>query len=252
MSKYRYDKSLFLVCKMAERCFECFRPQSHCLCEYAKPVVESGIKFIFLMHPKEARHQRTGTGRLSHIALKDSEIIVGIDFSKNQHFLDLINDEKYFPMLMYPGEDAWNAKKEGFSSIIGNKTLLVIIIDATWFCSRKIIEHNPQLLKLPRLSFYGDYRSIFTFKKEPKPEYISTIESCYYLIKELQSIEKKSSGNSIVNNNANPEPLMKVFKKMIKDQLQAENDRIEGKLPNVFAHDWKYHAKKEIPTFLDT
>ena len=117
MSKYRYDKSLFLVCKMAERCFECFRPQSHCLCEYAKPVVESGIKFIFLMHPKEARHQRTGTGRLSHIALKDSEIIVGIDFSKNQHFLDLINDEKYFPMLMYPGEDAWNAKKEGFSGL---------------------------------------------------------------------------------------------------------------------------------------
>lgn len=236
---------------MADRCFECFRPKSHCLCEYAKPEIDSGIKFIFLMHPKEARHQRTGTGRLSHVALKDSEIIVGIDFSMNQHFLDLINDEKYFPVLMYPGEDAWNAKRDGFSEIVGNKTLLVIIIDATWFCSRKIIEHNPMLLNLPRLSFYGEYRSIFTFKKEPKPEYISTIESCYYLIKELQSIDNHSENNSIVNKNANPQPLMNVFKKMIKDQLQAENDRIEGKLPNVFAHDWKYREKKVIPDFLN-
>ena len=40
---------------------------------------------------------------------------------------------------------------------------------------------------------------------------------------------------------------MTVFKKMIKDQLQAENDRIEGKLPNVYAHDWKYTKTREIP-----
>lgn len=202
------------------------------------------------MHPKEAKHQRTGTGRLSHISLKDSEIIVGLDFSNNERFLNLLSDNNFFPVLMYPGKDAWTAKKEGFAKIVGNKKLLVIIIDATWFCSRKIIEHNPFLLKLPKVSFFGEYRSIFTFKREPRPEYISTIETCYYFIKELQSIvQDENLSNSIVNKNANPEPLMNVFKKMIKDQLQAENDRIAGKLPNVYAHDWKYTNLRKIPDF---
>ena len=83
--------------------------------------------------------------------------------------------------------------KEGFKEEIGNRKLLVLILDATWFCSKKMIEHNDFLLKLPRVSFYKDYRSIFTFKHEPRPEYISTIESCYYFIKELQ--EKKWKGS---------------------------------------------------------
>lgn len=237
---------------MAERCLKCFRPISHCLCEYAKPEIDSGIKFVFLMHPKEARKQRTGTGRLSHIALKDSEILVGLDFSKDRRFMELMSCPDFFPVLMYPGENAWNARQPDFIKTVAGRKLLVIIIDATWFCSKKIIQKNPGLLKLPQISFYGEYRSIFTFKREPKPEYVSTIESCYYLIKELQQVELEkspalSSACNVVNKNANPEPLMTVFKKMIKDQLQAENDRIEGKLPNVYAHDWKYTKTREIP-----
>lgn len=235
---------------------------SHCLCEYAKPEIESGIKFLFLMHPKEAKHQRTGTGRLCKIALRDSEIIVGLDFSKNERFNQLINDKNYFPLVMYPGDDAWTAKREGFREAVGSRKLLVILIDATWFCAKKIIEHNPFLLTLPKVSFYGTYRSIFTFKREPKPEYISTIETCYYFIKELQEVQKNnfavsdSSENKsvsvppLVNPDADPEPLMNVFKKMISDQLVAENERIAGLRPDVYGHDWKYKKSKEIPDYL--
>ncbi len=229
---------------MSERCFKCFKPTSACLCKYTQKL-DTGIKFIFLMHPKEFKRQRTGTGNLSHISLKDSEIIVGLDFTKNEYFQNLLNDSKYFPVLMYPGEDALNAKSENFSKILDGKTLLVIILDATWFCAKKMIEHNPFLLKLPKLSFYGDYRSIFTFKHEPKPECVSTIESCYYLIKELQSV-------NLVEQNLNPEPLMTVFKQMIKLQLQAENERILGIRPNTHNYDGKYKKLKEIPDFIKT
>ncbi len=227
---------------MSERCYKCFRPKDYCLCKYCKPVT-TGAKFIFLMHPKEARHQRTGTGRLSHLCLTDSEILIGVEFKNNDHLNDLLSDKKYFPVLLYPGEDAWTAQNPDFSYAIGNRSLLIIVIDATWFCSRKIIEHNTHLLKLPRLSFSGSYRSQFTFKREPCPEYISTIESCYYLIKELQQAE-------LVNTTTNPEPLMTVFKQMVKDQLQAENERIEGLRPNTHGYDWKYKKKKNIPSNL--
>lgn len=226
---------------MSERCYKCFKPASVCLCKYTEEL-DTGIKFVFLMHPKEAKRQRTGTGNLSHISLKDSEIIVGLDFAENKRLQELLKDPQYFPVMMYPGEEAWNAKKEGFAEVLNGRKLLVLILDATWFCSKKMIDHNPFLLEMPRLSFYGEYRSIFTFKHEPKPECVSTIESCYYLIKELQSV-------NLVSENINPEPLMNVFKEMIKLQLTAENERILGIRPNSHHYDGVYKTLKEVPDF---
>ena len=195
------------------------------------------------MHPKEVKKNHTGTGWITRASLKDCEIVEGLDFSNSTRLNKMLNDPQYFPVLLYPGEDAWNAKKEGFSEKVNGRTILAIIIDATWFCSRKIIEHNPELLKLPKLSFYGEYRSIFTFKKEPRPECVSTIETCYYLIKELQT-------TGLANKECNPEPLMTVFKEMIKNQLRAENERILGLRPDIHHCDGKYTEIKEIPDFL--
>ncbi len=226
---------------MSERCTRCFKPLSNCLCKYTKEI-DPGIKFVFLMHTKEAKRQRTGTGNLAHISLKNSEIIVGLEFSQNKRLQELLSDPKYFPVMMYPGEEAWTAKKEGLKAAIGNRTLLVLILDATWFCARKIIEHNQFLLDLPRISFYGDYRSIFTFKHEPRPEYISTVESCYYFIKEMQEV-------GLVATDVDPEPMMDAFKQMIKFQLQAENERILGLRPNSHSYDAKYNKIREIPDF---
>lgn len=226
---------------MSDRCYRCFKPESACLCKYTKEI-DVGIKFVFLMHPKEFKRQRTGTGNLSHITLKNSEIIVGLNFAENERLQQLLKDPQYFPVMMYPGENAWTAQREGFKETLAGRTLLVLILDATWFCSRKMIEHNPFLLELPRVSFTGDYRSIFTFKREPRPEYISTIECCYYFIKEMQSAE-------MVNPEIDPEPLMNVFKEMIKLQLTAENERIQGLRPNTHHYDGKYKQLKEIPVF---
>lgn len=194
------------------------------------------------MHPKEAKKNRTGTGRISHISLKDSEILMGIDFSENKRLQTLLSDPKYFPMMMFPGNEAWTAKKPGFKEAIGDRIPLAIILDSTWWCAKKMIQANPFLLELPRLSFYGDYRSIYTFKKEPEPECISTVESCYYLIKEMQD-------NGITDKNVNPEAMMDAFKEMIRFQLQAENERILGLRPNVHEKDRLYKKLREIPTF---
>lgn len=226
---------------MSERCYKCYKPTTACLCKYTKEI-DSGIKFVLLMHTKEAKRQRTGTGNLTHVCLVDSEIIVGFEFEHNQRLQELLHDPQYFPVMMYPGDDAWTSKKEGFRDVLKGKKLLVLILDSTWFCARKLIEHNPFLLQLPRLSFFGDYRSIFTFKHEPRPEYISTIESCYYLIKEMQN-------ENLISSSVDPEPLMTVFKEMIKFQLQAENERILGLRPNTHSYDSKYHKLKEIPKF---
>lgn len=227
---------------MRELCYSCLRPKDSCFCKYLKPF-DSEIKFVFLMHPKEAKRQRTGTGRIAHAGLIDSEILVGIDFTQNKRLCELLNDDKYFPVLLYPGEDAWNAKKEGFKEKIGNKKVLAIIIDSTWFCSKKMLKLSTNVMSLPKLSFYGSYKSIFTFKKEPSEECVSTIETCYYLIKEFQDC-------GLVGKKSECESLMTAFKEMIKMQLQKENDRILGILPNTHAKDTCYRTLKEIPDYL--
>ena len=226
---------------MRQICYNCLRPIESCLCKFVPPF-DSGVKFVFLMHPKEAKRNRTGTGRVAHAGLIDSEILVGIDFTKNARLCELLADEQFFPVLLYPDENAWTAQKEGFKAKIGGKKLLAIIIDSTWFCSKKMIRLSTNIMSLPKLSFAKSYRSIFTFKKEPSEECVSTIETCYYLIKELQEAE-------IVQKSVNPECLMTAFKELIKFQLQKENDRIDGKLPNSHATDFKYTKKKEIPKF---
>lgn len=226
---------------MSYRCPRCQKKGEFCLCKYTKEI-DSGIKFVLLMHPKEVKKNRTGTGWITRISLKNCEIIEGLDFSQNARLNALLADPQYFPVLLYPGDDAWTAKKPGFAEEAGGRTILAIIIDATWFCSRKIIQHNPELLRLPKLSFAGEYRSIFTFKREPRPEYISTIETCYYLIKELQGI-------ALARTDCDPEPLMDVFKQMIKDQIRCENERIMGLRPNIHESDSHYNKLRKMPEF---
>ncbi len=226
---------------MRDLCLKCFRPKAYCYCKFIKKV-DSGIKFVFLMHPKEAKKQKTGTGRLAHLSLPESEIIVGIDFTKNERVCALIKDPHYYPLLLYPGKDAWTCSKKGFKETLGQKKLLVFVVDSTWFCSKKMLKLSTNITSLPKFSFEGSYKSIFTFKKEPEEYCLSTIESCYYLIKEMQS-------SSLVEKSVNPEPLMDVFKKMIVFQLEKENERIDSGLPGTHMKDVVYTKKKIIPTF---
>ncbi len=226
---------------MRDLCLKCLRPKESCYCGSIRPV-DTGIKFVFLMHPKEAKRQRTGTGRLAALSLPGSEILIGVDFTRNERLNRLIADPQYYPVLLYPGDDAWTAGTEGFKAAAGNRQLLVLIVDSTWACSRKILKLSPNVLSLPKLSFSGAYRSIYTFKHEPKEYCVSTIESCYYLIRELQQA-------GMAEKHADPEPLMDVFKKLIQFQLTKENERIASGQPGSHAYDWKYTRRREVPTF---
>ena len=227
---------------MSNLCYKCFRKKDNCYCQYAKDV-DCGIKFVFLMHPKEFKYQKTGTGRLAHICLPESEIIMGIDFTQNQRVTELLADPSYYPVLLYPAEIPVTAKSPELKEKLSTgKKLLVFVIDSTWACSNKMIRLSPNIAKLPHISFFGNYKSVFTFKREPKEYCVSTIESCYYLIKEMQT-------SGIADSQIDPEPLMNVFKKMIVFQIEMENLRIQGKLPNIHPKDSLPRKTRKVPTF---
>ena len=199
------------------------------------------------MHPKEAYKQRTGTGRLAHLTLIDSEIIVGIDFTENPRLKSLIENPNYYPVLMYPSEDAWTATgyrenpPHTLKEACNGKTLLVILVDATWACAKKMVKLSKNLHILPKISFTAGYQSIYTFKTEPQEDFISTIETCYYLLKELRAGEFSTT---LTQPDFDPEPLMNIFKKMITTQLESQRRREESGEPDRYQLAGSLRAKK--------
>lgn len=198
---------------MALKCTKCFRPQKTCLCNRIS-TLDPGIKFLFLMHPKEAYKNRTGTGRLAHLSLKDSEIIIDTTFDNNRRFQELLNCGEFYPVMLYPHKEAIYTKDIA-PKLDSSKKLLIILIDATWDLARKMILRSPSLLCLPKITFFNSYKSQYRFKKQPHSSYLSTIETCYYLINELKS-------GGVISKNIDQEPLLDIFKILVDFQIGCE------------------------------
>ncbi|MBC7369847.1 MAG: DTW domain-containing protein, partial [Undibacterium sp.] len=88
-------------------CYRCFWPQALCWCASITPM-PTRTRFVFLMHPKEFKHEKAGTGRLTHLCLADSEIHMGLNFDTHEAVQELIADPANFPVLVYPGPTARN------------------------------------------------------------------------------------------------------------------------------------------------
>ena len=65
-------------------------------------------KFVFLMHPKEFKHEKAATGRLTHLCLSNSFVQVGVDFDADEAVRAVMDDARNFPVLLYPGPMARN------------------------------------------------------------------------------------------------------------------------------------------------
>ncbi len=162
-------------------CLRCFRPIKSCFCQSIKPF-PTKTQIIILMHPMEAK-EKVGTGRLAHLCLKNSNIIVGINFKENLKVQHILNDPEVFPVILYPGEKSHNISKgplKGFNP--NKKKLTVFVIDATWAHAKIIMRENTQFHHRPWISFDSSNTSKFTIKHQPSKLCLSTIESIYYLL----------------------------------------------------------------------
>ena len=178
------------------------------------------------------------------MSLVDSEIIVGIDFTQNKRLNQLLSDSAYFPVVLYPDDEAFTAQssqlKEAVEPVAGGekRKLLVIVVDATWFFAKKMLRLSPNVRNLPKLSFQQLYTSEFTFKRQPAEGCVSTIESCYHLIREMQAA-------ALVSAQIDATPLMSVFRRMVDFQLEAEQNRIALGIPGRHSYDAERDANRK-------
>jgi DTW domain-containing protein len=169
-----------------EICWRCRRPKKLCLCP-AEPPMVTRTHVVLLMHPMEWRREKCTTGRLTCLNLANSEIIPGLAFGEHPRFRELVDDPDNYPVLLYPGTGAYDLSAGAFPAAeLGNRQLVVFLIDSTWACAKSILRASPCLLELPRVKFTPSTPSRYVIKRQPRPDYLSTIEATHELLLALE------------------------------------------------------------------
>lgn len=204
--------------KREEFCFKCHRLQSHCLCHLIQPF-ETNIHFVLLMHPMEAKKEKLGTGRISLACLKNSELIIGIDFTNDPAVNALIADPGNYCMVLYPGEKAVNVSTDDVAPIknLQGRRLVVFLIDGTWPCAKKMMKLSKNIHSLPRVSFTATHQSLFAIKEQPAEYCLSTLESIHFFLSELE----KKGMEKLEGRHDN---MIDVFKTMVDFQIKCASD----------------------------
>ena len=211
LQKYFENRKIFLASeqKFREMCLDCRQPEFNCYCDHVKSF-DPGVKFVILTHPIEVR-RRIATGRMSHLCLKNSELIVGHDYSKNQKVNAILENPDLHSVILYPGRQSLNISKwseeEKRNLVPSNKKLAIFVIDGTWNTARKMMHLSKNLKNLPQICFTPERLSTFRVRKQPAPECVSTIEAIHQCI-ELLGTENREH-----------DKLLEVFDQLVEQQL---------------------------------
>ena len=199
-----------------EMCYRCFWPKALCWCPSLVPM-ETRTRFVILMHPKEFKEEKAATGRLTHLCLRNSEIVMGVSFDADDTVNGLIADPRNHCVLLYPGPKALNLSTGDLTTTaLGDRRLVVFLLDATWSCARKMLKLSANLQALPRVMFSAATRSRYVIKQQPQEGCLSTLEATHELLVNL--------ARSGLDHYTLPEQLLAVFDRMQTYQLQCAAD----------------------------
>ena len=206
-------------------CYRCFWPEPLCWCKSITPI-ETRTRFVFLMHPKEFKHEKAATGRLTHLCLTHSRIVCGVEFDRHETVQALIADPANYPVLLYPGRDAVNltptegeapdARLADLRAQLAGRVLTVFLIDATWALGRKMLRLSRTLQALPRIMFSPTAPSRYVIKQQPHPGCLSTLEATHELLVALEQAG--------LDHYPRPEQLLALFQRMQDFQLRCAAD----------------------------
>jgi DTW domain-containing protein YfiP len=125
---------------------------------------------VLLQHPKE-RRVGVGTARLAHLALPNSVLRVGLDFSTDPVVRAAL--EVRDPIcVLFPRPGAVPV-----SELPRDRPVTLVVLDGTWALARKLLRLNPQLAALPAVTFTPTHPSEYAIRRQPAAMCVSTIEA---------------------------------------------------------------------------
>lgn len=163
-------------------CVRCHRPQSTCLCALARPTAHR-TELLVLQHPQEQRQAKNSVALL-RLSLAHCEVLVGERFEP----------EVLRALLQRPGRDTWllypDVPMAPAPSTVGTMTaapVRLVVLDATWRKSVRMLLEHPALAALPRLSLDAPaptrYRAI---RAARRADQVSTLEAAVQALSMLE------------------------------------------------------------------
>jgi len=161
-------------------CAVCLRAQSACICAWVRPVAVAPALLI-LQHPLEVANAKN-SARLLHLCVAGSTLAVGEQFEPFE--LDaLLHADGRTPVLLYP--ETPGVAAVGTAELPPADQLRLVVLDATWRKSRKMLHLNPVLQKLPRLTLSSMPASNYRIRKAHAPDQLSSLEAGAYALGQL-------------------------------------------------------------------
>ena len=173
-----------------QKCATCLRPAATCICHWTSPVA-SAVDVLILQHPMEVENAK-GSARLLHLCLPGSRIEIGEQFDE-EALHSMLGADGRQPVLLYPdtpGDRSLGiAAPPPFSADLAPVQL--VVLDATWRKSRKMLYLNPALQALPRLPLRNTPPSHYLIRKAHAPDQLSTLEATCYALAQLEGDEHR-------------------------------------------------------------
>ncbi len=208
-----------------EKCYECYRPKSSCMCEHFEHI-QTRTKFIILMHPKEFKKVKNNTGHFTHKSLTNAELFIGIDFSDHRRINEIIDSHDSY--ILFPSPNAVNLTSEKPS--LSSKPLAIFLIDSTWACTRKMFTQSTNLNTLKHMSFVTQRTSAYQIKEQPRENYLSTIESTLVVLELLKKHDMENIKEKELSGFLNPFLKMVEYQKKLIENSKTHNVRfIKGR-----------------------
>ena len=183
-------------------CAACLRAQSACICAWVRPLA-SPVELLILQHPLEVANAKN-SARLLHLSVAGSVLAVGEAFDA-EALHAMLHAGGRAPVLLYPDTPgAGSATSIAATSTAATSTgaistsatatatstapwrLRLVVLDATWRKSRKMLYLNPGLQELPRLALRDMPASGYRIRKAHAPDQLSTLEASAHALGQIE------------------------------------------------------------------
>lgn len=198
-------------------CPRCLRPSAACICHWICEV-NNAPEVLLLQHPLEVNNAK-GSARLLDLCLKDSCKVEGEQFDQ-QLLISLLQAGGKQAVLLYPettqngAQDLQYEAPEFVAHDFALANIRLVVIDATWRKSRKMLYLNPSLQQLPRLSLQDMPASHYRIRKAHALDQLSTLEAACYALVQLEQDEEKY------------QPLLQAFDGFVGQQMEFKSKKL--------------------------
>jgi DTW domain-containing protein len=177
------------------QCPRCARPGLACLCSLVV-LVANQMPVLVLQHPAE-QGQTKGTASLLRLSLANCRVMVGEVFEP-AGLRAALDAGGRGSILLYPdaggATQPWSAPAPVCATLPGGLPQLVLL-DATWRKSLKMLHANPGLHTLPRWPLPSVPRGPYgQLRKARHPDHLSTLEACCHALAQAEQAPARYAG----------------------------------------------------------